>query len=672
MVESTKRPERLAWIAFALSLMLLLFTSGLSGVWAKSYLIYSSVFPLTAAMLMALVGAWRCYLMRKEREEAEERDRVKREFDREDLFDDRDDALKLAEGARKQFDTWAVPIFTFLLCAGLIGIAMAVNVQWRGLLAPEKAQMLADKLAARNPEQATGVAVFMLLATLLLGAYLNGISREHNSRWVRPVAQWMLFSSFVFFVTLVVTVIELVAKRNPAFTAGPRLEIHVANLLLLLVVALGIELLIGLIIDFYRPRTADTEIRPLYESRILGVITEPGSIAHNVAHALDYQFGFKVSETWFYSFVEKSFVPFVIILSVTFYLLSCFALVRHDEMAIKLRWGRAQEGVYGPGLKVKWPWPIDRFQVFPVKRAQRLVIGVSEYKKGEMPDTPPDEENAGDPTGRVTLWTARHNKEETKYLTAAKSRLKAETEGEAKRLEERRKAVPTNITSVNMTVNFTIDPDQLHQYAFNYENPVLVLEEVCKREVMAFLATQDLVEVIGPKYLQTQEEFSKRVRAVVDEMATDPERSLGIKITRVLLVEVHPPIEVAEAFQNVIIAQEKKHRMVLEAKRYYDVTMQEAKGDEAELLAKAETYRDRRMTEPQAQVARFEAQLENFQAAPDVFRMRELLNVLLSLAESDDIPRYVIATPHAKRVTELMFKEKALNLGDLDTEEQLP
>ena len=46
--------------------------------------------------------------------------------------------------------------------------------------------------------------------------------------------------------------------------------------------------------------------RALYDSRLVGVLAQPEGLVATAAQTLDYQFGFKVSETWFYQFLQRS------------------------------------------------------------------------------------------------------------------------------------------------------------------------------------------------------------------------------------------------------------------------------------------------------------------------------------------------------------------------------
>src|SRR5207245_10573257 len=71
---------------------------------------------------------------------------------------------------------------------------------------------------------------------------------------------------------------------------------------------LAVENAVVLVLEIYRPRIKGKVARVLYESRLVGLLSHPEGIFTTAAHVLDYQFGFKVSETWFYRFLQKAFL----------------------------------------------------------------------------------------------------------------------------------------------------------------------------------------------------------------------------------------------------------------------------------------------------------------------------------------------------------------------------
>ena len=127
-------------------------------------------------------------------------------------------------------------------------------------------------------------AVLMLLA-VFSGAFFIGQSRTSDFRWLRPMGAYLVLA----FVFLLGSTISAIAFDNHYVI----LDVVLAKTAFGLMALLGAELVVNIVIEFYRPRTV-SEVRPVFESRLLALFTEPGGVMKNVASALDYQFGFKV------------------------------------------------------------------------------------------------------------------------------------------------------------------------------------------------------------------------------------------------------------------------------------------------------------------------------------------------------------------------------------------
>ena len=139
----------------------------------------------------------------------------------------------------------------------------------------------------------------------------------------------------------------------------PKTDFYVARFLCVLLAVVALETLAQLVLEIYRPRTKRGSPRPLFESRLVGLLGQPEGLITTASQALDYQFGFKVSETWFYRFFEKA-LAWLILLQLGVLLLStCFIFVESGEQVLLERFGRpiASRGVLGPGAHLKLPWP---------------------------------------------------------------------------------------------------------------------------------------------------------------------------------------------------------------------------------------------------------------------------------------------------------------------------
>src|SRR5690606_7562661 len=129
----------------------------------------------------------------------------------------------------------------------------------------------------------------------------------------------------------------------------------------ILMVILGLETLLNFLLDVYRPRSPGTEPRAAFDSRLLGLISEPGGIAHSLQEAINYQFGCQVSQTWFYQLMERTLAPLVLVGVLAVWLLTCLVVVQPYERVIIERFGRQLDpgNPLGPGLHFKWPAPFE-------------------------------------------------------------------------------------------------------------------------------------------------------------------------------------------------------------------------------------------------------------------------------------------------------------------------
>ena len=116
-----------------------------------------------------------------------------------------------------------------------------------------------------------------------------------------------------------------------------------------LMAILAIEILLNFVLDFYRPRVEGVEERPAYDSRLLGLLLTPAGLFKTVSATLDYQFGFRVSQTWFYRFTEQWIAPLILFDILTLYVLTCFVVVGPEQQGVLERCGVFQRGA-GPGI----------------------------------------------------------------------------------------------------------------------------------------------------------------------------------------------------------------------------------------------------------------------------------------------------------------------------------
>jgi membrane protease subunit HflK len=99
-------------------------------------------------------------------------------------------------------------------------------------------------------------------------------------------------------------------------------------------------------------------------------------------------------------------------------------------------------------------------------------------------------------------------------------------------------------------------------------------------------------------------------------------------ITAINLGDVQPPEQVADAFADVVRADQNKKQLENEAQLYRNQKTQEAQGQVAKLKEDAEGYKTRVIAEAQGEAARFLSVYEQYKNAKDVTRERLFLETM--------------------------------------------
>src|SRR5689334_11694985 len=356
-----------------------------------------SVFFIAVGLLVAAVSWFQMRLEDSERLERLELDELSKGHAGSALFESKDSEIFAAQRSREQFERFFVPIFTALLC---IGQAAAAFFLWRWLSQPALAVDL------KEPKMAMFFFGAVFLGLFVLGRFSATRAKLENDRLLRPGASHMLLNAWLC----------LGVAVGAAFVWGgaQRADFYVARALCLLLALTAVETLVMLLLEMYRPRVKGKVERPLYESRLVGLLGQPEGLVTTAAQALDYQFGFKVSETWFYRlFVEKALAVLICLQILVLFFSTCVVFIEAGEQGLLERNGRRVEGraLLEPGPHLKLPWPLDRVYRFRTQQIQSFEIGTT-------PEAAKEE-------SKVVLWTVAHTKEDN-FLVA--NRLPASAE----------------------------------------------------------------------------------------------------------------------------------------------------------------------------------------------------------------------------------------------------
>ncbi|NCC52330.1 MAG: hypothetical protein EOM20_14085 [Spartobacteria bacterium] len=453
----------------------------------------------------------------------------------------------------------------------------------------------------------------------LLSRYLLGLSRIEADRLLRGPG---IYTGLLSLSSLICMAAAL----------GQHIGVPLVNrvggwILVVALAALALENLFRSIAQGYRPFIADAR-NTSYESRLGRLLTDPGAWVHNLSEALDYQFGFNISRTWFYRFLAQALLPLLIFQLLALYGLSCLVFLAPEEQGILERLGRpvpaTAGGLLESGFHLTWPWPFETVRRFPAKRIQTQHIGFESV----VTNTP-----------EYMLWTLPHHAKRELFLTASREQYEeANTSG----------AVPVNFLSMHIPIQYRIT--NVYAYAYNCATPDRVLRDVAYRTLTRQAVQYGLNDFLSGG----RQDLSARMRGQIQAAAD--ERGLGLAIEFVGLQGVHPPLGVAVAFESVVGAIEEREAIARRARAYCENVLPMAAANAAStvMFAQAETVRKIAMAEAEAYA--FEQRLKGYREAPHVFEKDVYLHTVQRALSA---PRkYIVATDARNEIIMFDLKDK--------------
>jgi regulator of protease activity HflC (stomatin/prohibitin superfamily) len=621
MEQNTKRIGLVNWVMLLVAMIGILLLSRLINTAAGIMATVLAGFGL----IVSLISYFQMGLLEREQFEKLELEEISKSRGSESLFAGSGADTFPAKRSREIFERYFIPGLTTLL---FLLQAAAAWWPWKKL----------ESLSAFKPESATLVMALLGLMGLilfLLGKYSSGLVRLQGQRLLRPGSAYLLLSAYACF--LVTGSIAAVA------VAGfPRADLIVARALCVVIGLIAVETLLGLILEIYRVRVRGGDSRVLYESRLVGLLGQPEAIITTAAHALDYQFGFKISETWFYRFLEKALAWLILAQIAIFALSTCIVVVQPGDEALLERFGRplGENGVIGPGLHFKLPYPIDQTTNYHTDQVQRFIVGA-------------------EPDGRDTIvWGKAHSAEETFLVGGQANRVH---EGALTNVATESKSPPVNLLAVSIPIQYQIT--NLATWAYVNEDPETLLQGLARREVVQFLASADFNNLMSLGRAAAGNALRDNIQRSVDTM------HMGARVVFVGLEDIHPPSKIAEKFEKVVGAGETREATILQARAYSISSNAWARSESSKRVWTAEADQHRAETNAVARAMLFTNQALAYAAAPGrngVYEQRALLEALVT--GSAKARKYVLATTNSPNILIYNLEEKVYQ----DLIDQLP
>jgi len=258
---------------------------------------------------------------------------------------------------------------------------------------------------------------------------------------------------------------------------------------------------------------------------------------------------------------------------------TCFVKIDTTQEGMLYRFGKAsEETVLKPGLHIKFPWPIDKVTKYEVSRVQKLKIGYEDDRDGNY------------------YWTVKHGLGEEYQLLLGGGK---------------------ELVSVNMQISYRIN--DLYSYVVNYNNPVYELEAMAYELILMETVVSNLDTILS----KDREAFIQNMLAELRDYSQ--EAGLGLEVLEVTLGNIHPPIDVADVYQNVVSAGHQKQALINLAQAEYNKKIPTAETEKTSIVSASLVKEAEKVSTAVSETATYNAQMEVYTTNKDFYKWRKYL-----------------------------------------------
>ena len=191
-----------------------------------------------------------------------------------------------------------------------------------------------------------------------------------------------------------------------------------------------------------------------------------------------------------------------------------------------------------------------------------------------------------------------------------------------------------NIVETQMVVQYDIK--NLKDYLFEVVDPDgSTMKDVAETAIREVVGSRNIDDVLTTEKSAVQAETKLLMQNLLDEYKS------GVNIREVKLQSVSAPMEVRDAFDDVVRAREEKSQIVNLAQAYQEDQIPRAKGDAARVLEGSEAFKQERIADATGQAEKFLEVLKEYEKAPDITRQRLYLESMEKILPG--VKKYIIS-----------------------------
>lgn len=307
---------------------------------------------------------------------------------------------------------------------------------------------------------------------------------------------------------------------------------------------------------------------PMWKTK--GEKERPGFIEY-----LETNTGISMRSLWSVKYIRQ-IAPMVIFLSaVLLWLSTCIVQVDSYQQAAVYRIGVLQDKMLGPGIHLGLPYPLDKVEIYDTESINKVTIG---YRSEESTDN---------------IWIGGHGQEEHKLLLGGGDEL----------------------VSINLRLEYKIK--DLKKYLETTSSPEEHMQAMAYEMVTDRTMATDLNALLSADREKFTVDFQKEISKKLEE------QQIGLEVVSVVLESIHPPVEIASVYQELVGAEISAEKFVLYAQGNAAAAIATAEKDAYTEKGIAEVQYAQKVAQARADIAEFLASVEANKQHRDAYKYQK-------------------------------------------------
>jgi HflK protein len=265
--------------------------------------------------------------------------------------------------------------------------------------------------------------------------------------------------------------------------------------------------------------------------------------------------------------------------------------LKPDEVGVVERFGRKLTPYREPGLHYKLPWPIDRLTRIQAQRVRVVQIG---YRTVQGATNEPI----------AYEWNVQHR------------------DGRYQSVQQEAMMLTGDQNMIELTAAVHYIPERPDDFIFRQLDADGTVRSVTESVLQSVVSSSALDDVMTQNRRAIEQRAQQEMQVRLDRYGA------GVRVLQVKLEDVHPSLEVVDAFRQVSDAFEEKSRLINQAQGYSNEQLALAHGNASAMLKNAAAFKVGRIQRATGDASRFTESEAAYRSAPAATSSRLYLETM--------------------------------------------